>query len=160
LQCGDRYEQRKAEVNFCTPHLRLQLALVVRKNAPDPLDAAKNRFGVRRGTTAEKFLREGLGLEPVRLSESNEELYNAVSNGQLDAITDDSPIAMHFASSIAGLSYRGAYDRTEGEYAIMVGRDNDALKCEIDAALSVLEAEGTLAMLRERWFGTPAVLIA
>ena len=55
-------EQRKAEVNFCTPHLRLQLALVVRKNAPDPLDAAKNRFGVRRGTTAEKFLRKGLGL--------------------------------------------------------------------------------------------------
>jgi ABC-type amino acid transport substrate-binding protein len=152
-------ERRKTEVNFCTPHLRLRLALVVGENAPNPLDAAVSRFGVRRGTTAEEFLREGLGLQPVMLSESNEDLYHAVSNGQLDAIIDDSPIATHFASSIAGLSYRGVYESTDGEYAIMVRRENDALKCEIDAALSVLETEGILAMLRERWFGTPAALI-
>jgi ABC-type amino acid transport substrate-binding protein len=153
-------EQRKAEANFCAPHLKLRLALVVGENAPNPLDAAVSRFGVRRETTAEEFLRKKLGLHPVMLSESNEELYNAVSTGQLDAIIDDSPIAMHFARSVAGLSYRGAYDHTDGEYAIMVARDNDALKCEIDGALSMLEAEGTLAMLRERWFGTPALLVA
>jgi polar amino acid transport system substrate-binding protein len=153
-------EERKAEVDFCAPHLKLQLGLVVRRDSPYPLDAAASRFGVRRGTTAEEFLREGLGLQPVTVSESNEELYAALSHGQLDAIIDDSPIAIHFANAIPGLIYRGPYENTEGEYAIMVAKDNGALKNEMNAALSRLELEGTLAKLRKRWFGSPELLVA
>lgn len=153
-------EERKAEVSFCVPHLRLQLALVARQNSPDPLDTAGSRFGVRRGTTAEEFLRGRLRLEPTTLSESNDELYDAVSKSQIDAVIDDSPIALHFAKATPGLSYRGPFANTEGEYAIMVAKGNDALKNEINAALAMLAAEGALTRLREQWFGSPAVLVA
>jgi ABC-type amino acid transport substrate-binding protein len=153
-------EKRKVRVDFCAPHLKLQLGLVVRRDLSDPLDAATTRFGVRRGATAEEFLREGLGRQPVTVSESNEELYDALSASQLDAIIDDSPIAIHFANARPDLSFRGPYENTEGEYAIMVAKGNGAIKNEINSTLSKLELDGTLSNFRKRWFGSPVFLVA
>lgn len=153
-------EQRKAQVSFCKPYLKLRLALVVRENFPEEIVPAEIRYGVRRGTTAEEFLGSRLGIRPAAISESNEELYSALSNSELDAIIDDSPIAIHFVKCTAGLSYRGPYGGTDAEYAFMIAKDNDALRANLDAGVSALEAEGTLAELRERWFGSPALLVA
>jgi polar amino acid transport system substrate-binding protein len=153
-------EERKKKVSFCGPHLQLQLALVVRQDASDLKNIQTPRFGVRRGTTAEEFLRARLGHQPAALSESNEELYQALSAGSLDAVIDDSPIARHFAACIEGLHYKGAFDGTTAQYAMMLAKYNNDLKQQIDAILVTLETEGVLPVLRERWFGTRAVLIA
>jgi ABC-type amino acid transport substrate-binding protein len=100
-------EQRQAEVSLCSPHLKLRLALVVREDSLNSLNAATSRFGVRHGTTAQAFLHGRLELPPAMVSELNEELYKALSRGQLDAVIDDSPMAMHFAKSFARLQYKG-----------------------------------------------------
>ena len=153
-------ELRKNEVSFCEPHLWIKLALVVRQNTADLPGRESPRFGVRRSTTAEEFLRMTLGHEPVMQSESNDELYQALSKGHIDAVIDDSPIARHFADSIGGLHYSGAYEGTSAGYAIMLAKNNDALRQELNAILLSLEAEGALLALRQRWFGTSAMLIA
>lgn len=94
------------------------------------------------------------------LSESNDELYKALAAGELDAVIDDSPIALHFAVAIPGLVYGGAYNGTDASYAMMVAKGNDALLLDVNTALFTLEEEGVLASLRERWFGARSLLVA
>jgi hypothetical protein len=48
----------------------------------------------------------------------------ALSAAHLDAVIDDSLIALHFAQSKPGLQYAGGLPGTEGEYAIMPRRGN------------------------------------
>jgi len=146
--------ERAQQVHFCRPHLKLALGLVTRQASGGELDLSAARVGVRRGTTAEAFLRSRGGKEPAMLSESNEELYCALADGKLDGVIDDSPIALHFSRAIPGLKYACSFDGTEGEYALMIRRGNTQLRERINATLADLEADDTLSRLRRLWFGS------
>jgi ABC-type amino acid transport substrate-binding protein len=106
--------ERAREVDFCTPHLKLALALVTRKDLSVDPDISASRVGVRHGTTAEAYwLHRSGGKEAAMLSESNEELYSALARGKLDGVIDDSPIALHFSRAAPGLRYAYHFERTE-----------------------------------------------
>ena len=145
-------EARRDVVDFCTPHLEIALAVVKRKGLPSHLQLRDLRVGVRSGTTAETHLRERGEPSPAQVSESNDELYAALSAGKLDAVIDDSPIARHLSRAVADLVYVGVLPGREGAYASMVRQGNNALRTRINAALAQNEADGTLRSLREQWF--------
>jgi ABC-type amino acid transport substrate-binding protein len=145
-------EARRGVVDFCTPHLEIALAVVKRNGLPGHLQLNDLRVGVRSGTTAEAYLRERGEPSPAQVSESNDELYAALSAGKLDAVIDDSPIARYFSRTVAGLAYVGVLPGTEGAYAIMVRQGNNELRTRINAALAQNEPDGTLRSLRELWF--------
>jgi polar amino acid transport system substrate-binding protein len=145
-------DARRREVDFCTPHLAIALAVVKRRGLPCHLQLNDLRVGVRSGTTAEAYLRQLGETRPAKFSESNEELYAALAEGKLDAVIDDSPIARHFSRTVAELVYVGVLPGTEGAYAIMVRQGNDELRTRINNALGQKEAEGTLTDLRDQWF--------
>jgi ABC-type amino acid transport substrate-binding protein len=152
---------REKEVDFCTPHLRLALALVTRDGLSAHLVVNPARMGVRKGTTAEAYLLQWTeGRAAAMQSESNEELYTALSRGELDAVIDDSPIAMHFSRAVPGLRYAGAFDHTECAYAVMVRRGDTRLREQINETLAQLEGEGILPGMRKVWFGSESLLIA
>ena len=152
---------RALQVSFCTPHLKLALAVVTRKeNSPTP-NLSASRVGVRRGTVAEAyFARQTGGREAAMISESNESLYNSLAEGRLDAVIDDSPIALYFSRAIPVLQYAYSLEGTEGEYAIMTSLGNASLRTEIDLTIGELEADGTLPRLRKIWFGTENLFVA
>ena len=108
---------------------------------------------MRRGTTAEAYAKQYGTPETGLVSESNEELYASLAAGELDAIIDDSPIAMHFSHSVAGLQFAGVIQGTEGAYAIMVRKGNAELRAEINGALADMEKDGTQQRLLSKWFG-------
>jgi polar amino acid transport system substrate-binding protein len=115
---------------------------------------------VRRGTTAEAYFKEKApGKTAATLSESNDELYDSLSAGELDIVIDDSPIALHFSKFKAGLRYAGSLPDTQGAYAVMIRRGNDKLRGEINFTLAQMEADGTLPRLRKEWFGSEALLV-
>jgi ABC-type amino acid transport substrate-binding protein len=73
--------ERAREVDFCTPHLEIALAAVVRKNASTSIDWQASRFGVRAATTAQAYVAAQTGRKGVALrSESNDELYGGARN--------------------------------------------------------------------------------
>ena len=154
-------EERAEQVDFCTPHLQLALSLVTREDSAPTADLQAGRVGIRRGTTAEAyFTKTAPGRAAAILSESNDELYDALSAGELDVVIDDSPIALHFATSKAGLKYAGSLPGTQGAYAVMLRRGNDKLRGEINSALAQMETDGTLPRLRKEWFGADALFVA
>jgi ABC-type amino acid transport substrate-binding protein len=148
-------EERRRQADFCDPHLDLTLAVVTHEDTTNiGTGFAGLRVGLRRGTTAEEFARAHGVSEPAMLSESNDEMYGALAAGRLDAVIDDSPIAAHFARVIPGLRYAGALPGTDGAYATMVRKGNTVLSSAINSALAAMERDGTLAILRARWFSS------
>lgn len=143
--------ERARTVDFCAPHLNIALAVVTRDGDRARTRLEGRRVGVRRGTTAEEYVRNHGVVEPAALTEFNDELYAALAAGSLDAIVDDSPIAAHFARVVKGLQLGGILPETNAAYAIMVRKGNDVLRRAIDSALAALEADGVLGALRTRW---------
>jgi glutamine transport system substrate-binding protein len=145
-------KEREREVDFCTPHLRLALAVVKRAGIKGGTAIRGLQLGVRRGTTAEAYARQHGDLEPVQISESNEKLYAALAAGELDAIIDDSPIAKYFSQCVAGLQFGGVLQGTEAAYGIMVRKGNNKLRAEINRALGDMEKDRTQQAFFSRWF--------
>jgi polar amino acid transport system substrate-binding protein len=153
--------ERAREVDFCAPHLKLSLALVIREELSADLDISASRVGVRHGTTAAAYLRQRSGGKaPAMLSESNEELYSALARGMLDGVIDDSPIALHYSRAIPGLKYAYRFEGTEGEYTVMIRRGNTSLRDQINVRLAEMEFDGTLPSLRRNWFNSENLFIA
>jgi polar amino acid transport system substrate-binding protein len=143
--------ERARTVDFCTPHLTLTLAVVMRTDDRARTALASRRVGVRAGTSAEAYvLAHGAGA-PAIVSESNDALYAALAAGQLDAVVDDAPIAAHFARAVPGLLVAGTLPGTDAGYAIMVRQGNAALRVAADTALAEMEADGTLHSLQTQW---------
>ena len=110
------------------------------------------RVGVRRGTTAEEHVRTDGTAGSIVLSESNEELYSALSESRIDAVIDDSPIARYFARIVQGLRFAGIVPGSEGGYAIVLKKGNARLREILDTVITGLEADGTLQQIWKRWF--------
>ena len=136
-------KERESEVDFCSSHLRLALAVVKRDGITPDTSIRGLRLGVRRGTTAEAYAKRHSASEPTQTSESNEKLYASLAAGELDAIIDDSPIAKYFSQFVAGLQFTGVLPGTEGAYAIMVRKGNNKLRAAINRALGDMEKDGT-----------------
>jgi ABC-type amino acid transport substrate-binding protein len=149
--------EREREVDFCSPHLSLALAVVKRDGIAGDTSIKGLRLGVRRGTTAEAYAKHHGAPEPMQISESNEKLYASLAAGELDAVIDDSPIAKYFSQFVAGLQFAGVLKGTEGAYAIMVRKGNNALRAAIDRALGDMEKDGTQKRLFFKWFGAGQV---
>jgi glutamine transport system substrate-binding protein len=145
--------EREREVDFCAPHLRVGLAVVKRDGIAGDTAIKGLRVGVRRGTTAEAYAKQYGTPKPALVSESNEELYASLAAGELDAIIDDSAIAMYFSQSVAGLRFAGVIQGTEGAYAIMLRKGNAELRAEVNRALADVEKDGTQQRLLSKWFG-------
>jgi polar amino acid transport system substrate-binding protein len=152
--------ERARQIDFCRPHLKLRLAAVVREGSCIEIDWKAARLGVRSGTTAEVFIARQAGpREPELKSESNDELYNALAEGIVDAVVDDSPTALHFAQAVPGLRYAGPFGGTTAGYAVMLRKGDAELRERINLALGRMESDGTLPALRKTWFKTESLLI-
>jgi len=124
-------EDRRREVDFCRPHLQLCLAVVRRADDVSDIGLRGARVGVRRGTTAEAHVRTDGAAPATRLSESNDELYAALRNREIDAVVDDSPTAGYFSRMGPGLRMCGRVPGSDAAYAIMLRKGNAALRMRL-----------------------------
>jgi glutamine transport system substrate-binding protein len=151
--------ERQRVFAFSEPYLHLTLAVVsAREFVLDPcqkLDAQleNKRLGVRIATTAEEYISRHLQPSSVRKFHFNDEAYQDLKGGEIDAVVDDSPIAQYFARSVPGLDQPIAISGTDSCYGIILRKENAELRDKIDTALKRLEADGTLSSLRSKWFG-------
>lgn len=147
-------EERKQTADFTQPYLQISLAAVSRAGTGPAATRDEGRIGVRRATTAAEYLRRKR-QEPALVSESNEELYDALVNRDVEVIVDDSPIAAHFVRTKPGLTM-ATLARTSASYGVMLRKDNPLTR-ELDEVIADLDATGTLRRLEERWEVAPVL---
>jgi polar amino acid transport system substrate-binding protein len=145
---------RKAKVRFSRPYYVYKLQLVVRNGEQrfKTLDDFRGRPDLKiatlRDTAAERLLKR-LGIRTV--GHPDQVLpYKDLSQGAVDGVLLDLPIAVYYAQKDPRLQFAG--DPIEpGYYAIAFNKANDALANDVDAALDRLIDNGELRRIYEKW---------
>ena len=116
-----------------------------------PDDAAHARIGVMTGSTGEALTHERYPQADVKSFDDIMDAVSAIKAGQLDAIITTFPAALQVSKrnpDLWVLPQRLDQEQT----AVAMRRDDTELLAAVDAIIAQLEADGTLASMRVRWF--------
>ena len=153
-------EERQAEIDFTNAYLDSNLGVAVRKDSEAKDEAALNNAGktvaVQAGTTGEAWARENLSQATIVPLASVTVCMTGVQAGQYDAFCADLPVIAH-QCTVSFTDCEIALEIPTGEqYGIVVSKDNPGLTAAINQALADMEADGSMAELKEKWFGANA----
>jgi polar amino acid transport system substrate-binding protein len=147
--------ERQQTVDFSDPYYQANQSLVVTADSDiatvDDLGGAT--VGAQDGTTGEDYANEETDAAQVRGFPEGPDAITALSNGQVDAVIIDQPVAVDATESTAGGDIVIAEEIVTSElYGIPFAPDNDALREAVNGALQEIKDDGTLADLYEQYF--------
>jgi ABC-type amino acid transport substrate-binding protein len=147
---------RQALVDFSEPYYLTGQSLVV--PVSDTVtrvieDLRGKRVGVQAGTIAEQSARSVEGVQVFRF-ESTREAMEQLSEGKLDAVLEDLPVAQQLVPQFDSLALVDITLDAE-YYGIAVGKDADHLLTSIDSALAIILGSDQFDRLHIKWFGYP-----
>lgn len=145
--------ERLKNVDFTQVYYQPSLAIVYLKNQPLVSNIfSHKKIGVQLGTTMEKWIKqqtkEQQNVEIISL-DTNPPLIEKLKLKQIDYIVIETLQAVEFCKLNPSLAFQTVGTSDEG-YGIALAK-NSALKSEIDAALTALQADGTLEHIQEKW---------
>jgi polar amino acid transport system substrate-binding protein len=151
---------RAQVVDFSDPYYTIQQGLLVRTGTPIAgahaiADLKPYHFGAQTGTTGLDYIKNT--IKPAKISEYDDTVTaaQALSNGQIDAVVIDVPIAIPLTQQFPTLQVVGQF-MTNESYAMTFVKGNPLVAC-VDQALAAMKADGTLKMLTGQYFpGTTA----
>lgn len=131
--------ERARRVAFTLPYYETAIAVVVRRGSGEPAelrDLAGRRVGADAGTTSERAL--GLHLPQARATSlaSKQGPAAALLESRIDAAVMDAPDADLLVARHPERLRRLAQELEREHYALAVGREQQALLAELNAALS------------------------
>ncbi len=156
------YPERAEIVDFTTPYYQVGQVVSVREDEEDiksNKDLAGGKIvGVQRATTGD-FATTGEAEVPednVRRFDTIDLAYQALINGDVNAVVADSPTTQNYVNrfegkiKIVGGEGEAAWFTTE-DYGIAVQKGDEELKAALSAAIEKLEKDGTIQELLEKW---------
>jgi polar amino acid transport system substrate-binding protein len=145
-------EDRRQRVNFSIPYYICgeQLAVRTNENGIQSLADLKGKIvGTLKASMAQRILEKAGGIE-VRSYENQNNAYDDLAIGRLEAVLMDWPIAVYYAKPNPKLKFTGpSIDRME--YGIAVRKKDTKLLDAVNAALRALIASGELGSIYEKW---------
>jgi polar amino acid transport system substrate-binding protein len=152
-------EERAQIVEFSEPYLVYGQAIVVRAGDTD-IDAETLRTGVytigaQIGTTNEAQAIELAGEANVRSFSTFTLTFQALLNGDVDAVISDEPTAQEFVDRYAGELEISDSELTSEELGFAFPQGSELVEA-IDEGLRMIREDGTLDALYEKWFAVEA----
>ncbi|MFE9658182.1 ABC transporter substrate-binding protein [Micromonospora sp. NPDC006431] len=146
----DTPERRKA-VDFSTPYNTYRTGVLVKTGSDLTKESIKNAtVGVLAGSVQLKYVKETLKPKEVRVFSSNDDLFNAVLAGQIDAALNDTATVMPRAASSGGkLEVIGQYP-AGGDVAALFPKGSQNVTV-VNDILADMEKDGTLAAIMDKW---------
>lgn len=148
-------DERAQIVEFSDPYLAYSQAVVVRAGDTD-IDAETLRTGIytigaQIGTTNESQAIELAGEENVRSFSTFTLAFQALLNGDVDAVISDEPTAQEFVDRYAGQLEISDTELTSEELGFAFPQGSELVE-PINAGLQMIKDDGTLDALYEKWF--------
>jgi polar amino acid transport system substrate-binding protein len=147
--------EREQTVDFSDPYYQANQSLVVATGSDIATtdDLGGRTVGAQDGTTGEDYANEETDAAQVRGFPEGPDAITALSNGQVDAVIIDQPVATDAIESTAGGDIEIAQEIVTSElYGLPFAPDNDALREAVNEALTELKDDGTIADLYEQYF--------
>jgi ABC-type amino acid transport substrate-binding protein len=153
---------RERKVDFSDPYFNAEQSLLVQADGDirsiDDI-TADSIIGAQDATTGETYANENTEAD-VRPFQEIDDAYQALENGQVDAVMNDLPSTESVAEDNPDLEVVQTFDTRE-EYGIIFAEGQDALREQINEALQEIKDDGTLNDLYQTWFekDAPASLL-
>jgi ABC-type amino acid transport substrate-binding protein len=145
---------RKHILEFSDPYLHFRLCAVIRQedNLNSSQDLKDKIIGVRSAAVAEKHIMDHFPDSMLFHADANKEMYDALRDGKIDVLVDDSPIAGGFMKQFKTLKIGMFLPHTDSKYAIAMKKGDLKLKNEINAVLRTMKEDGLYDTLFKKWF--------
>lgn len=151
-------DERKEEIDFTDSYLDSNLGIAVKKDGAakteEELNVVGKKIAVQSGTTGEAYAKENLANADIVPLNTVTECMAGLSTGLYDAVCADLPVVGN-QCTVSFTDCEVSVDIPTGEqYGIVVSKDNPALTKAINDALAEMQEDGTMASLKEKWFGS------
>ncbi|MCK0208047.1 ABC transporter substrate-binding protein [Starkeya koreensis] len=148
--------ERRRQFDFTQPYYQTSQGVAAMKHSRLRAmeDLAGRRVGTEAGSSNEQWLaqnRARYGFGPVVPSEGLDAAVRQLRAGEIDAYVGDLPALLYRLLKQTDLAVMIRLP-TDDQYAIALPL-NSPLTPRVDAALSELKRDGTLAAIHQRWFG-------
>lgn len=149
---------RSERVAFSAPYLRVgQMAILHESKAarfaqPWSIYREDVRVGVEPGTTGAGFAEAELPDAALSYFDNPEQAFIALREDRIDLYVHDAPTSWRLANGEGTADLISQYSPlTEEQLAWAVRRDDPALLGDLNRALGLMEAKGTLSYILNRW---------
>lgn len=145
-------EERKQQVNFTEPYAESVQQVLLKEGSDiksiDDLEGKK--IGTQLGTTGDLFAQDDFGKDNVQSFAKYSDAVLALQNGKVDVIILDEQTAKKFAEANKDLTILDTAYAQE-EYAMAIGKDNEALLNAINEAILELKESGELDEISSKY---------
>ncbi|MGI5854260.1 MAG: basic amino acid ABC transporter substrate-binding protein [Bacillota bacterium] len=152
-------EERKQSVSFSNPYYNAKQAVVVREGetrVTSMEDLANLIIAVQMGTTGAIKAEEikGTADDPnLKQYEKVNEAFMELTNGRVDAIIIDAPVAASYLKQFEGLVTVDSIVFEDEQFGIAVNKEDEELLNDINTALDNIMSSGKYDELIQKWFG-------
>jgi len=148
-------DERRKVVAFTDTYFSGGLVVIVRKDNKainGPQDLSGKKVSVQVGTKSVNFLKENYPAVQRVEVEKNQEMFDLLLTGRVDAVVTGRPAAAVFAKAQPTVRVLGQALTTE-QYGYALRQNEPALLDQMNQALKKVKADGTYNTLVTRWFG-------
>ena len=149
---------REKRIDFSEPYFNADQSLLAPGDAgiESVDDLGDATVGVQLGTTGEitanEFKDEGTIQGDIRTFDTIEDAFNALENGQIEAIINDLAVSQYEAENSGGNAEIIEVIPTEEQYGIALPKDSE-LRADINKALQEIKDDGTYEEIYKKWIG-------
>ncbi len=149
-------EEREQQIDFSDPYFNADQSLLVESDSDiqSTDDLSDATVGVQIGTTgaaqAQKLEQDGK-IAQVRTFNVVTDAFNALQNGQVDAVINDFPVSADRAAKSDGELKIVENIPTGEQYGIAFPTDSD-LREKVNDALAEIKEDGTYEEIYQKWF--------
>lgn len=150
-------DERKQLVDFTDPYYTNKLQFIAAQNSDlsgAPGSLMGKTLGAQQGTLAATWLHEkAREVANVQTFATQDELYVALSTGQLDGALGDKYSAYEWLRTDAGKGFELKGEPVEdGDHIAIATRLNDPLRTRLNVALKDILADGTYKKINDKYF--------
>lgn len=149
-------EERKRQVAFTDKYYSTPMRFVAKRDSFLRMEeVTEQAIGAQAETTSFDYLQDGHPFgENLHAFETMEEAYAALLAGEVAAVLTDSLVAWDFLKSDPGqaFSFVGDPIYTDTEIAIAVRKEDEALRQDINRAITLLIIDGTYQEINQKYF--------
>jgi polar amino acid transport system substrate-binding protein len=144
--------ERAQKVDFSDPYFDAEQGLLVPDGSDIQTvdDLSGKIVGAQDGTTGETYAQDNTDASEVRPFPQIDDAYNALKNGQVDAVLNDLPSVQAAAKQLGGLEVVQDFP-TDEQYGIYAQKGAPIIPA-VNEALQQVKDDGTLQELYQKWF--------
>ena len=156
-------EERQEKMNLSEPYMKNAMVFVVKGDSTveKMADLKGKKISVQNGSSAQTILesceiKDDITISPIA---TNVEALQQLELGVVDAVFLDEVVADYEIKN-SGKNYKKlAEGLEEEEYAIAFRKDDQALRDAVQQTLSEMKADGKLAEISTKWFGSDITIV-